>query len=69
METEKSWKYRVVYERAAGVGKTDGFKVEASGDDSLTVQIEADKLYEQAITKVEAHYPQVKETCKKEESK
>ena len=44
----KDSKYRVVFERAAGVKTGDGFKVEANGDDIGSVQDDAQALYEAA---------------------
>ena len=64
MSEEKSWKYRIVYERAAGVGKTDGFKVEANGDDMVAVKWDAHALYLEAIDGVKANYPQLPEVKK-----
>ena len=59
-ENEKGWKYRVKYERAAGVGKTDGFVVEAQGDDLIKTEDDAYTLYSRAITGVQANYPVIK---------
>ena len=59
-EEVKGWKYRVQYERAAGVGRTDGFKVEAQGDDMLEAKMDADTLYDAAIQTVQANYPVIK---------
>jgi len=41
-------KYRIVIEKAAGVKTGDGFKVEANGDDMLTVETDAAFLYDKA---------------------
>ncbi len=60
MAEEKSWKYRVVYERASGVGKTDGFKIEANGDDLELTAFDAKNLYDRVIAKVQANYPLIK---------
>lgn len=48
-------KYRVTFEKAAGVKTGDGFKVEANGDDMQMVITQAQALYEQAkaLTKPE----------------
>ncbi len=69
MNEEKSWKYRIQYERAAGVGKTDGFKVEASGDDKEEVERHAFAVYMSAICNVQANYPQVAPAPEKKEAK
>ncbi len=61
MENEKGWKYRVKYERAAGVGKTDGFTVEAQGDVLIDVTDGASRLYGHAISVVQTNYPVLKE--------
>jgi hypothetical protein len=58
----RGWRYRVVYERAAGVGKTDGFKVESQGDDRIMTETDAFMLYQKAIGAVQAWYPVLKET-------
>ncbi len=50
-------KYKVQFERAASVKGSDGFKVEANGDDLVTTQKEANTLYDDAIRKVEANKP------------
>ena len=46
-------KYRIVIERAASTKGVDGFKVEANGDDILSVEVDVTRLYAsaQAITK------------------
>ncbi len=51
-------KYRVVFEKAASANRIDGFKVEANGDDLQATQIDANRLYDDAMRKVEANKPQ-----------
>jgi len=41
-------KYRIVFEKAAGVKTGDGFKVEANGDDIDGVEKDAKALYDYA---------------------
>ena len=63
-ENEKDWKYRVKYERSAGVGKTDGFTAEAQGDELEATSEMALSLYNAAINDVQARFPVLKDTSK-----
>lgn len=60
----KDSKYRVVYERAAGVKTGDGFKVEVNGDYLDEVETQAQALYE-AAQKVVITAPAIEEKKEK----
>ncbi len=50
-------KFRIVFEKAASANKIDGFKVEVNGDNLDQAKIDAEKLYEYALSQVEKNKP------------
>ncbi len=50
-------KYRIVFEKAASANKIDGFKVEVNGDNLDQVEIDAEKLYDYALSQVDKKKP------------
>jgi len=50
-------RFRVVFERAASANKTDGFKVEANGDNILEIESQAYDIYQWALSVVKASLP------------